>query len=76
MADYETKIVSVMVVPIGEPIFSELATTITVENEGAGEFLVVSQHGRDGMSKISIDRVEWPALRSEIDKMMGVLSDG
>jgi hypothetical protein len=51
-------------------LFSELATEVFIENEGAGEFLVVSQSTDEGRGEIRIDREQWPVLRSAINRMM------
>lgn len=64
-----TRALSVIVVPVGEKIFSEMATTIAIDDEGAGEFVVVTQHARE-TGKISICRNEWPTLRQAIDDMI------
>jgi hypothetical protein len=58
------------VLPDGEPIFSELATSVRIEDEAAGEFVVVSQEGTPGYGKIAIDRSDWPVLREAIDRMI------
>lgn len=67
---YHTRTLSIMVKPEDEPIFSEMATTITIENEAGGEFVVVSQHGTPDMGKIAINPNEWPVLREAIDRMI------
>lgn len=41
---YETRNLSIVVVPNGETIFSERATTVSIDDEGAGEFVTVSPH--------------------------------
>ena len=60
-------------VPEGEPIFSEMATTVEIVDEAGGEFLEVRQQcGK--MTKadlmISINPEEWPMLRAAIDVMV------
>ena len=68
--EYEVRTTALVVAPVGEPIFSEGATTIRIDDEAAGEFLVVSQTtdtGPDNCIRISPD--EWPMLRSAIDRM-------
>jgi len=44
-AKYETRITRLSVIPREEPIFSEQATHIAIEDEAAGEFVKVSQEG-------------------------------
>lgn len=40
---YETRIKALVVAPVGEPIFSEKATEISVDDEASGEFVKISQ---------------------------------
>ncbi len=70
MTEYETRNIAVCVLPKGEEIFSEQATTVTIVDEAGGEYLEVSQSGRTDLGKIAINPEEWPALRSAIDKMI------
>jgi hypothetical protein len=62
----ETRTLALVLLPDGEPIFHERATRIEIDDEGAGEFVVLHQH--DGKAKI--DPSEWPALRDAIDRMV------
>lgn len=66
----EVKTLSVVVKPVGEPLFSEEATTISIVDEAGGEFVVVSQSARDDLGKIAINPEEWPTLRAAIDTMI------
>lgn len=66
---YETRTMQVIVVPEGYDSFSEYATSITIVDEGDGEFLEMQQHREQ--DKIKIDKNEWPAIRDAIDKMIG-----
>ena len=67
---YETRIISLIVVPVTEPIFSEQATTVQIADEASGEFVEVIQSGRDGLGKIQITADEWPVLRDAINQLM------
>jgi hypothetical protein len=49
--------------PAGEPIFSEQATEVYIEDEAAGPFVVVAQ----GEGKVSMDFEQWPAIRDAIE---------
>lgn len=64
---YETRILAMVVLPEGREIFDALATKVEIDDEGAGEYLSLSQDE----GKIRLDREEWPALRDAIDKMIG-----
>jgi hypothetical protein len=66
----ETRVISVMVLPVGEPIFSEMASSVRIEDEANGEHVVVEQHGRADIGKISINPDEWPSLREAINNMI------
>jgi hypothetical protein len=68
---FEIRITSLIVAPESSAIFCEEATHISIEDEAAGEYVVVSQEGRcDGYGKIGIDPDSWPVLRDAIDRMV------
>lgn len=67
---YEMRVVAGVVVPSGEPLFSELTTVAAIVDEFGGGFVEVRQHGRNGLGKIAIEPREWAALRLAIDKMV------
>lgn len=68
--NYETRVMCMAVIPEGQDSFSELATRITICDEGGGEFLEIEQSGRSDVGKICVDPNEWPAVRDAIEKMM------
>ena len=70
MKPYETRVLSLIVLPEGEAIFSEWATTISIEDDAEGEFVTVKQSAHVDAGKIRIDSTEWPALRAAIDRMI------
>ena len=55
-----------------EPVFSEQATHIEIDDEAAGEFIKVSQEGghTDIAKFVTFDREEWIVVRDAIDCMM------
>jgi hypothetical protein len=63
---YESRVTAVAVNKPFEPIFSETATKIEIDDEAAGEYLNVIQY--NGCIKITPE--EWPEIRSQIDKMI------
>ena len=67
---YETRITSVTVFPVGESMYSEMATKIEITDEAAGEFVEVSQSGRNDIGKIAINPEEWPDLREAINRII------
>ena len=70
MKPYETRVLSLIVLPEGEVIFSEQATTITLEDDAGGEFIVIEQQGLADAGKIRIDPTEWTAIRGAIESMI------
>lgn len=68
--EYEIRTLSYIVSPIGYRIFSEMATTVTITDEGAGEYIEVSQSGRDKGGKIFIEPKEWDAIKEAIDTLI------
>jgi hypothetical protein len=70
MTKFETRCVRVAVVPEGEPIFSDRGFTVSIEDEAAGEFLVLrSHHECDERGMVAIDLEAWSALRNSIEEM-------
>ena len=67
---YRSRITQLTVLPEGVPLFSEMATTVEIDDESAGEFVVVSQDSRTDKG-IAITPEEWPELRAAIDRLVG-----
>ena len=65
----KTRTTQLTVAPEGEPIFSERAYTVSIDDEAAGEFVVVHALDEAG-GKIAIDPADWDELRSAIDHMI------
>ena len=72
MPEYEIRTMSVIVNRTTEPAYSELATTVSIEDEGGAEFVEVGQAGRADIGKIQITPEEWPTLRTAIDQMIAM----
>ena len=64
---YEARPMSWQVGPDNEPSLSEMMTLVKIDDEGAGEFVTIEQHGRSDLGKISVDVAEWPTLKATID---------
>lgn len=61
----------ITVLPEGEPISSEMATRITIEEEGGGEYVKVAQYAyRPENGEININPDEWSEIRDAIDIMI------
>ena len=68
---HETLTGTLIVVRSGEPIYSESATKVSIDDGGAGLFVRVTQSGKaDAKGIVTIDPDEWPALREAIDRMI------
>ena len=69
MRTYELMASAFTVLPKGEPMFSEMATTVRLEDEGAGLFVVVEQHG-DNTGTVSFCTEEWPTVKEAIEALL------
>ena len=69
MKPYIARITQVTIAPEGEPIFSEMATDICIEDDAAGEYLVLRQSTRND-GTIAINPEEWDAIKRTIDNML------
>lgn len=57
--------------PEGEPIFSEQAFVIQIEDDAGGEYLSVQSNDEQCTNgQIRLSPEEWPALRDAIDRMV------
>lgn len=71
---FEIKTKTTIILPKGEPIFSERATEIELCDEAGGEFLTIRQDGKYAQpGEIRIDAEEWPFIRAEIDRFMNLI---
>lgn len=66
---------SLIVKPEGEPIFSDLAPIVKMDDESAGPFVVVTQPCKENSAGISIDCDEWPHIKKAIDRMIKMCTD-
>lgn len=60
---------SYIVLPKGEPLFSAYATTIAVDDEAGGCFIVLSACSNEGHQKIKIDFAEWPLVCEAVERL-------
>lgn len=68
MRPYTSRITQMTIAPEGEPIYSEMATDICIEDEAAGEYIVLKQVTRND-GTIAINPEEWDVIRTTIDQM-------
>lgn len=66
---YVKIITEVAVVMEGRELYDEATTRIKIDDEGGGEFVVVSQCSKQP-GQIKIDPHEWPTVREAIDEML------
>jgi hypothetical protein len=69
MKEYQERILSKIVLPKGEPLFSEMAFIVTMEDECAGAFVSILQQ-TDKAPTIMVDKTEWEALKVVVDEML------
>lgn len=67
---YEKITKSYTVKPPDEPIYSEMATEITLDDEAAGLFVSIIQRKGDGEQKVSVCKEEWPVIREAVNNLM------
>ena len=76
MKQYDIITTRLTVVPEGEPIFSEMATHIEMQDEAAGAFVELVQVGKigeAGRNVVRIDADEWPAIKGAVDQMIDLI---
>lgn len=61
---YTIRPVAWVVAPEGEPVFSEDATTIAIEDDAAGEFITIRQEE----GEIRIDPEEWQVISTAVER--------
>lgn len=66
-----TRVIEMAVLPDNDPIFSEMCTRIAIDDEAAGEYVVVRQSCGGNDNEIRINPEEWTELRAAIDHMIG-----
>ena len=64
--NYEIQTHALIVKPKNAPLYSEQATVVRLEDEGAGYYVMVEQQRKH----IAITPEEWPHIREAIDRMM------
>lgn len=72
MNEYKIIPKKLIVLPEGDPVFSDQATTIEIVDEAAGAFVEVEQLGDNASGKIRITSEEWPKIKKAINKMISI----
>lgn len=76
MSNLITRTTRMHILPRGEPIFSELAYTVEIEDDSGGEYI----HLKDGSitgdkDGIKINPEDWPTVREAIDRMVDQIKE-
>lgn len=75
-AEYETRVTRLTVNKVGEPIFSPFVTHIEIDDEAAGEFLLVTQTNDESKpGQIFIDPDIWPHIKAAIEQLLPTLGN-
>lgn len=74
--DYIIRTTQLTIAPVGEPIFSEQATQLTIEDESAGEYLVVTQQSGKEDGRVRIYPEEWPSIKMAVEILLDVIKKG
>ena len=68
---YQTRTTRVTILPIGEPIFSEMATHVEIDDEAGGEYVRIRQQSdQQNDQAICIDGEEWPHIVEAVETML------
>lgn len=73
MQPYTIRVTRLTVVPDNQPIFSEMATHFTIDDEAAGEYIEIQQQAgslQDRDQKIAINPEEWPFFKDAIETLL------
>jgi len=65
----KARVTQYTIAPEGEPIFHERAYTVTIDDQAAGEYVVIHSMDEDA-GKLTVDPQDWPALREAIDTLI------
>lgn len=76
VSDYHVLPTTLVVKPRGEKIFSDRATKVHIEDEAAGEFIIISQQiGMVDDQQIRIDVEEWDYIKRAVDMQCSRIRD-
>lgn len=67
--EYETRVTSVTIVPAGEPLFVDGTITVRIDDQAAGEYLIIEQEMDGDSGKISVNPEEVPLLIAALRRM-------
>lgn len=71
MKEIITRTKTLIVLPKGDPIFSDGATEISIQDEAGGEYLEIHQYQDDErVNRIALNPEEWPHIRRAVDYLV------
>jgi len=66
LSEYEMQTMEIAIKYKSESIFHDAVTRVSLDNEGDGTFLVISQSG----NRVRIDLEEWPIICDAVDVLL------
>jgi len=74
--EYKIRTTRLTICPENEPIFSEMATNITIVDEAAGEYIEIEQQSCNGETKrqtIAVGPDEWEVIKKAVETLIPTL---
>jgi hypothetical protein len=71
MTQYKIRTTRLTVGPVGEPFSSQKQTNVEINDNGAGEFVEISQNYATG--RILIDPEEWPCIKDAVSELLSCI---
>ena len=66
--DYHAFVSGITVKPVGQSIFSDMATEICIADDGAGPYVKIVQIGNEG-DGVAIENMSWPYIKESVDRL-------
>lgn len=70
----KTRVLSYVVYPVDKSIFDDSATVVKIEDEGAGEFIEITQCPDTGTQSIRINPEEWNNIKDAVENLLKSIS--
>ena len=71
MKPYKIRVTRLTVAPEGEPIFSEMATHVEIEDDAGGEYIQIRQiHDNAEPGVVGFEPDQWPLIKEAIDLLL------
>jgi len=71
MTQYKIRTTRLTVGPVGEPFSSQKQTNVEINDNGAGEFVEISQNYATG--RILIDPEEWQCIKDAVSELLSCI---